>query len=230
MEHSFDIDFATRYGIVPAILIKNIYFWIQKNKANEKNYYDGNYWTYNSTKAFSELFPYLTNRQISYALQKLIDEGILITGNYNQSKYDRTLWYAITDYGVSILQNCQMEERKMLNGNTENVEPIPYINTDVKTTDVKQDKKKRETFVSLIDGFTQNEELRDSLKDYVDMRKKMSKGFTTRALKQNLNELNKLASDDLTKNEIVNQSINKTWKAFYELKTNKKQSENELAF
>ena len=115
MEHSFDVEIAKRYGIPCAVLLKNIYFWIEKNKANNKNYYDDNYWTYNSKKAFAELFPYLNERQIDYALKKLIDEGIVITGNYNKVAYDRTLWYAITKKGYSILQNCEMDATKLLN-------------------------------------------------------------------------------------------------------------------
>lgn len=132
MEHSFDINIAKRFGIQAAVLLKNLYFWIEKNRANDTNYYDGYYWTYNSKKAFSDLFPYMTERQIDYTLKKLIDEEIIITGNYNKMAYDRTLWYAITKKGYSILQNCEMEETKMLNGNNENVEPIPYINTNKK--------------------------------------------------------------------------------------------------
>lgn len=92
---------------------------------NDKHFHDGYYWTYNSRKAFVEQFPYLTERQIEYALRKLIDGGYVITGNYNKASFDRTLWYAITKEGYSILQNCEMEETKVLNANNRNVEPIP---------------------------------------------------------------------------------------------------------
>ena len=105
MEHSFDIRIAKDYGIPSAILLKHLYFWIETNNA----------------------------RQIDYAMKKLIDEGLVITGNYNKVAYDRTLWYAITKKGYCILQNCEMEETKLSNGNNKNVEPIPDINTDVKT-------------------------------------------------------------------------------------------------
>lgn len=132
MEHSFDIEIARLYGIPAAVLLKNIQFWIEKNKANEKNFFDGFYWTYNSKKAFSDLFPYLTARQIDYALQKLIDDGLVVTGNYNKMAYDRTLWYAITKKGYSILQNCEMDSPKLENGNTENGEPIPYKKSNKK--------------------------------------------------------------------------------------------------
>lgn len=149
MQHSFEVHIAEKYGVHSAIILNNLHFWIAKNKANNKNYFDGNYWTYNSKKAFSELFPYMTERQIEYALKKLIDDGLVITGNYNKLAYDRTLWYAITKKGYSILQNCEtipqnceMEETKLLNGENEIVEPIPdnkpVIKTNNKTTDINQ--------------------------------------------------------------------------------------------
>lgn len=141
MQHSFDIRIAKDYGINAAVLLNNMYFWIEKNRANNTNYYDGYYWTFNSKKAFAELFPYLNERQIDYALKKLIDGGIIITGNYNKMAYDRTLWYAITKKGYCILQNCEMEETKMQNGNNDNVEPIPNNNPVIKTLIENPNKK-----------------------------------------------------------------------------------------
>lgn len=139
MEHSFNIELAKKYGILEAILLKNIWFWIEKNKANEKNFYDGTYWTYNSTRAFNELFPYASESSIKRALKSLQEKGIIKTGNYNKSSYDRTLWYAFTDLGESIVSNRQMEVNKSSNGNKQNGLTIPDINTDNKTTNIKTD-------------------------------------------------------------------------------------------
>ena len=131
MQHSFDVEIAEKYGVSEAILLQHLWFWIEKNKANEVNFYDGSYWTYNSTKAFVKLFPYMTQRQIQNALKKLKDKGIIKTGNYNKSAYDRTLWYAFTELGNSIMQKCKMETTDLSNGLHENVEPIPDINTNI---------------------------------------------------------------------------------------------------
>ena len=129
MEHSFNTDVAKEYGVHCAIILNHIAYWTHYNRANGTNYHDGDYWTYNSTKAFSKLFPYLSARQISVTLQKLKDYGLIKTGNYNKSAYDRTLWYALTEKGESILQNGEMDERRMSNGFSENVTPIPDINS-----------------------------------------------------------------------------------------------------
>ena len=132
MQHSFDIDIATEYGILEAILLNNLWYWIEKNRANETNFFDGEYWTYNSTRAFNELFPYVSERQIKLALKHLREEEIIKVGNYNAVSYDRTLWYAFTKKGQSIVQKCPMDSAEMSNGKVENVRPIPNINTDIK--------------------------------------------------------------------------------------------------
>ena len=105
MEHSFDVEIAKQYGINAAILLKNIYFWVCKNKANNKHFYEGKYWTYNSTKAFMELFPYLGDKQIRGALKVLESNGLICTGEFNEIKYDRTKWYAITEKGFALIEH-----------------------------------------------------------------------------------------------------------------------------
>ena len=155
MQHSFDIEIAKEYGVLEAILLNNLWFWVEKNRANNVNYYDGHYWTFNSTKAFNELFPYASQRQIQSALKHLRDEGILQTSNYNKSTLDRTLWYSFTQKGETILLKGEMDFTKRVNpfyqkgksilpkgemDFTERVNPfyqkgkaIPYINTDINT-------------------------------------------------------------------------------------------------
>lgn len=125
MIHFFDADIAKQYGVNAAVLLYHIAYWIKHNEANGTNYYDGNFWTYNSMRAFAELFPYMSERQISTALSKLIDDGVIVTGNYNKSTYDRTLWYALTQKGKCIMQKCKMDTAEMSNGLCGNVKPIP---------------------------------------------------------------------------------------------------------
>ena len=103
MHHIFDVEIATRYGVNAAILLQNMQYWIAHNKANGKCFYEGRFWTYNSAKAFSELFPYMSEYQARTALDKLIEDGVIIKGNFNKTGMDRTLWYAITDKGEAIL-------------------------------------------------------------------------------------------------------------------------------
>lgn len=100
--HSFDKNIAKLTNVNCAIILQNIFYWVEKNKANDIHLHEGKYWTYNSMKAFEELFPYLNNRQIRYALQTLEKEGLILTGNFNET-CTRTLWYTVTDKALEII-------------------------------------------------------------------------------------------------------------------------------
>lgn len=97
MNHSFDIEHAGKFGMVEAVLISNFEHWITKNVANRRHLHDGKTWTYNSVKAFEELFPYLTGNQIRRGIESLVTHGVLVRGNYNPSTYDRTSWFTFSD-------------------------------------------------------------------------------------------------------------------------------------
>jgi hypothetical protein len=123
---TFDPEVAKEIGVEGAIVLQNIVFWIAKNKANNKHFYENKFWTYNSNKAFLELFPWLTEQSLRTILKKLVDKKYLMKGNFNKLSYDRTLWYCIGE-------NYQMHLLELTNGIVENNKPIPYINTDIKT-------------------------------------------------------------------------------------------------
>ena len=130
MPHCFEVEIAKKYGILEAILLNYFRFWIQKNEANDVHFHDGRYWTYNSVKAFCELFPYASKKMIEKAINHLVDEGLLVTGNYNKSAYDRTKWYALTEKGKCISPTGEMECSERGNGNPPEGKPIPVIDTE----------------------------------------------------------------------------------------------------
>ena len=105
MTYFFDSKIAELYGVDEAIMINNFSYWINHNKANDKHFYDGRYWTYNSIDAFTKLFPFWTARQIRRVLNSLKEKDVLVTGNYNSSKYDRTIWYAFSDSFLAVIDS-----------------------------------------------------------------------------------------------------------------------------
>lgn len=130
--HLFNVGDARKYGVECAVILANIRFWCDHNLARGKNLYDGHSWVYNSVKAFSLLFPYFTERQIANKLAYLEKQGAIISGNYNKMKYDRTKWYTTPEHTTN--QKGSFHLPKMSNEFTQNVEPIPDINTDKKHT------------------------------------------------------------------------------------------------
>ena len=138
MQHSFNIYYAQRYGLTEAVLINNFQFWIGKNRANKSHQYDERTWTYNSVKAFEELFPYLKSSQIRRGLESLVDQKVLIKGEYNKTPYDRTSWYAFLD--ESAFLNNQLDLSNLTNGNAGNDNSIP----DSKPDEQEKTSKKKE--------------------------------------------------------------------------------------
>lgn len=162
MQHSFDISIAQKYGVNVAIFLNNIAFWIQKNVANKSHYHDEHHWTYNTQEAYIALFPYWTRQNLRTVLKKVIDEKLIITGNYNKTKYDRKTWYAFTEKGLDLFptlktlgcnQPIEMMEptQRLVRTNR----PIADVNTDIKTDRPRALKKR----APLSDDFIPNEKL-----------------------------------------------------------------------
>ena len=74
MDHSFNIDIAKKVGIAGAVILNNIYWWVDKNSKNQINFFEGKYWTYNK-KSVSRETNYF-NKNLHFCIRaysKLID-------------------------------------------------------------------------------------------------------------------------------------------------------------
>ena len=231
MEHSFDVEIAQKVGINAAIIYKHIQFWCAKNKANDKHFYDGYYWTYNSTKAFAELFPYLANKEvrqaISYAINKLVEANLIAKAKYNKQNYDQTLWY--TDF--TILSN---QDDKL-------VKPIPYnkqqiVNNNDISKDISSEQPSEFQFgkskpkkpnlyqncIALINDFTDIESIHTLLVQYLDLCMELKYIKGKNQWKGMLNTLDKVQvkCHPHTYEEIIQNSIDHAWKTFYPINDN----------
>lgn len=139
MTHLFNTDIAMEYGLEEAILLENLYFWVQKNKANNKNCFEGKFWTYNSVKAFNDLFCYITPSKIVRALKKLEDEGLVESGCFNENKYDHTKWYTVTEKAKSFFENAKsnLQNEKSISQYDESID----TNCKISITDNKPNNK-----------------------------------------------------------------------------------------
>lgn len=72
----------------------------------------------------------------------------------------------------------------------------------------------------IIKDYTNNDALISALKDFAEMRKKIKKPLTDRALTLLLKKLDRLADDDDKKIKILEQSIFHNWQGIFELKNN----------
>lgn len=99
-------------------------------------------------------------------------------------------------------------------------------------TEIDTKKKKKSAKADLngmIDSFTENEELREALKAFLDMRKSIKKPIQTEyAFKLALNKLKQLSDRDSVRIEIVNQSVEHNWRTFYTLQNSYRTNEVEM--
>lgn len=122
------LSWQKKVGFDEANILGFVAYWVKNNRDNNRNFYDGRYWTYNSAQALTEQFPYWTRRQISGLLEKLEKMGAIIKGNYNKNKFDRSSWYALSDKFMYLI-GAEMDETntEIIIGN--NYKPIDKPNS-----------------------------------------------------------------------------------------------------
>lgn len=123
--------------------------------------------------------------------------------------------------------------KKLENGKNSNIQ-ITDIYTDAETetdtdTDVsipygygidtisEKEKVKKTDFDVLIDEYTCNNELKQTIYEFIKMRKGIKKPITAYGLKKILNKLDSLADNDNDKMAILDQSIMRSWAGIFEL-------------
>ena len=104
MKHYFSTEAAVQIGIVEALILEHIAFWVERNHEKGREPINGRWWMYESVQQMAVYFPYLTPRQVRSALENLVAQGAIYTGVFNKLGMDRTKWYTPTDRGWSLLQ------------------------------------------------------------------------------------------------------------------------------
>jgi hypothetical protein len=191
-----------------------------------------------SYKDAIEDMPLLGVKKAAFALRlkKMVDFGIL---SHKTVKSGGTFSYygfgpeymRLTDskhaqQNSDLAQNFSDPLHKKLETPAQNFSDQIDPNTkdpSIKDNPKKERKKTAETYDSIIDGFTQDEELREALRDFLQYKvascHRAKREFTNRALKVNLTKLSKLTSDPHEMVEIVNQTLERSWSGFFPLKS-----------
>ncbi len=129
---------------------------------------------------------------------------------------------------IQCTENRCTENQPQINTNKQSTNTNKQSTKELNTNEYKEKNIKKESVNSVIAEYTENKELQDALHGFVEMRTKARKPLTVRAMKLSLNELDKLAVDDITKIAIVNQSIVHSWLTFYKLQNNNNGSQRQL--
>ncbi|WP_055074906.1 hypothetical protein [Pseudanabaena sp. 'Roaring Creek'] len=90
---------AIALGERAAMILQEIDHWVQE-KAKEQSpihFHDGAYWIWNTYKSWEKVLPFIPEVSIRKIIVSLEAQGILISGEFNRNKGNRTKWYRI-DY------------------------------------------------------------------------------------------------------------------------------------
>ncbi|WP_238941809.1 hypothetical protein [Bacillus sp. REN10] len=82
---------ATKIGLNESIILQQVHYWLQSSEHE----HDGRKWVYNTYEQWQEHFPFWSISTIRRSIKSLEDAGLLIAGNFNKRKSDKTKWYSI---------------------------------------------------------------------------------------------------------------------------------------
>ncbi|WP_290060168.1 hypothetical protein [Paraclostridium bifermentans] len=162
---------ANVLGLNEAIVVQQIHYWLNINEKAKINIYDDKVWTYNTYDVWQkENFTFWSVRTLKSIFKKLEDKGILIKGNYNKKKYDRTLWITL-DYNKLEELLLQYENDTECNHNSgENIENVE-ISTKCKNDTMSDSNKVKhlhngECNIFTMDSATSAPPIPKTTKDY----------------------------------------------------------------
>ncbi len=164
LNHTYSVEHAILYGVDCAIIIHHLQFWIEQNMALKRNFIEGRTWMYQTQREMAACYPYWNRDKIQDILQKLVDYDVIIKGNFNRTKFDKTTWYAFKNEEMfTVNRNRTTVISKSDDQSIEIDPPIPDTNTNTKQI-LKQQQRARhareaETFENAVAVSSKEEEL-----------------------------------------------------------------------
>ena len=104
---------AVKIGLNEAIILQQVHYWLlhYEKTQSQKHFRDGYWWVYNTYENWRENFPFWSVATIKRALTALRkpapgrDPLLIATSEYNEKRYDKTLWYRIDYEALKVLED-----------------------------------------------------------------------------------------------------------------------------
>ena len=106
---------AVKIGLNHALVLQQIHYWLQISK----NSRDGHTWVYKTLEDWHKEFPFWSKSTLERIIRKLEEDQLIVVGNYNRLKMDRTKWYRVNYeaidllYAADCLQNEELQNGEM---------------------------------------------------------------------------------------------------------------------
>ena len=163
------------------------------------------------------------NKNVNRAINKNVkDNNInnINNTNINNKKERKKEDIKITVEDIDLSNNSQNQQvDKATSGFQETNALKEYIKCLKKEIEMLKEERNKETnYDKIINSMVEDEEVKNSIYEFIKMRKLIKKPMTDRALTMLINKLEKLSSDKDIQIKILEKSILKNWTDIYELK------------
>lgn len=151
---------ATEIGLNEAVMLQQMHYWILKSN----KYFDGKAWFYKTLEEWEQEFPFWSQSTIRRVIGSLEKMNLILVGNFNQKKFDKTKWYTVNYERVNspCVQNeqtycsdwteaCVQNEQTYTIEYTENTTENNIKNSTDCSTDKKNTEKIPEEHIQVID-------------------------------------------------------------------------------
>ncbi|WP_363551015.1 DnaD domain protein [Caldifermentibacillus hisashii] len=115
---------AKKIGLNQALFIQQLHYWL----ADSKHTYDGYQWVYNTYEDWHRQFPFWSTSTIRRIIGKFEREGLIVSGNYNRFKMDKTKWYRINYEYLESLMDEDAQLSDLCNKRTDTSDPTEQHN------------------------------------------------------------------------------------------------------
>jgi len=100
---------ARRYGVHAALVVKHIWDEVCANERAGRCSFAGRTWMRSSQMMFTAIMPYMTKNMVRRALERLMKRGVIVRGEFGDSRFDRTSWYTFTQFGRLLMRESEDE-------------------------------------------------------------------------------------------------------------------------
>ena len=206
--HSFDVALAEAHGVDAALIIGHFLHFIEHHRANNTNFYEGHYWTYDSAASLAEKFPYWSKNKIQKLLVKLEDKDLIVSGDFSEDRFKRPKYYrvvAATYQPNGLLPTSQMAD---CTGSQMADSSLSDQSTDRSSDQSLKNTKKGGLDYSPL-GLTDAQ-----VSEWKDLRKKARAPVTQRAINKIAQEFNKSRQAGFTNDQMLDILSVKGWKSY----------------
>lgn len=100
-------DLAGEVGLVESIILGHFHYWLNINSSDPSMFKDGRVWLFASRRAIQDALPFLSDKVIRGGIERLIEKGWVLKGEYSLSMTSKATWYSLSDMALSWFNGSQ---------------------------------------------------------------------------------------------------------------------------